>query len=179
MTDPIDDAAHTADPAADTTPDAPAAAAPMAAAPVVAAAAAAPAPAPAPAAAAAPPTAAAADRPTGITILAVLAGVGGILLAVWGIIVFVGGTVVFGGLGALLGLAFLAVAALYLAFCVAALQLKPWGWPLGVVGAAASAILAVLQLLTGDLSQVVSLAISGGILYYLNQPGIKAAFGRA
>jgi hypothetical protein len=28
-------------------------------------------------------------------------------------------------------------------------------------------------------SQVISIAIAGGILYYLMQPGIKAAFGKA
>jgi hypothetical protein len=120
-----------------------------------------------------------AARPTGITILAILAGVGGILMAFGGISLFVLGAVAFGGLGALLGLAFLAVAALYLAFCVGALQMKPWAWPLGVVGAGASAILAALQLLGGDLSQIISIAISGGILYYLMQPSIKAAFGKA
>lgn len=118
-------------------------------------------------------------RPTGITILAVLAGVGGILMAIAGIGLFVLGAVAFGGLGALLGVAFLAVAALYLAFCVGALQMKPWAWPLGVVGAAASAILSALQLLGGDVSQVISIAVAAGILYYLMQPGIKAAFGKA
>jgi hypothetical protein len=118
-------------------------------------------------------------RPTGITILAVLAGVGGVLTALAGIALFVLGAVAFGGLGALLGLAFLAVAALYIAFCVGALQMKPWAWPLGVVGAAASIILSVLQLIGGDVSQIISIAIAGAIIYYLMRPEIKAAFGRA
>jgi hypothetical protein len=120
-----------------------------------------------------------AARPTGITILAILSGVGGVLMAIAGIGLFVLGAVAFGGLGALLGLAFLAVAALYIAFCVGALQLKPWAWPLGVVGAVASAILSLLQLIGGDLSQILGIAIAGAILYYLNQPAIKALFGRA
>jgi hypothetical protein len=118
-------------------------------------------------------------RPTGITILAVLAGVGGVLTALAGIALFVLGAVAFGGLGALLGLAFLAVAALYIAFCVGALQMKPWAWPLGVVGAAASIILSVLQLIGGDVSQIISIAIGAAIIYYLMRPEIKAAFGRA
>jgi hypothetical protein len=121
----------------------------------------------------------ASTRPTGITILAVLAGIGGVVMAVGAIGLFVLGTVAFGGLGGLLGLAFAAVAALYIAFCVGALQLKPWAWPLGVVGAAASAILSALQLLGGDLTQVIGIAIAGAILYYLNQPSIKSLFGRA
>lgn len=118
-------------------------------------------------------------RPTGITILAVLAGVGGILTAIAGIGLTVLGAVAFGGMGALLGIAFLAVAALYLAFCVGALQMKPWAWPLGVVGAVASAILSALQLLGGDISQIIGIAIAGGILYYLMRPEIKSVFGRS
>jgi hypothetical protein len=118
-------------------------------------------------------------RPTGITILAVLAGVGGVLTDLAGIALFVLGAVAFGGLGALLGLAFLAVAALYIAFCVGALQMKPWAWPLGVVGAAFSIVLSVLQLIGGDVSQIISIAIAGAIIYYLMRPEIKSAFGRA
>jgi hypothetical protein len=137
------------------------------------------APAPPPAAPPASAPASTTQRPTGITILAVLAGVGGILLALAGISLFVLGAVAFGGLGALLGLAFIAVAALYIAFCVGALQLKPWAWPLGVAGSVASIILSALQLLGGDITQIISIAIAGGILYYLWQPGIKAVFGRA
>jgi hypothetical protein len=117
-------------------------------------------------------------RPTGITILAVLSGIAGVLMAIAGIGLFVLGAVAFGGLGALLGIAFLAVAALYLAFCVGALQMKPWAWPLGVVGAVASIILSALQLLGGDVSQIISIGIAAAILYYLWQPGIKAAFGQ-
>ena len=137
------------------------------------------APAPPPAAPPASAPASTTQRPTGITILAVLAGVGGILLALAGISLFVLGAVAFGGLGALLGLAFIAVAALYIAFCVGALQLKPWAWPLGVAGSVASIVLSALQLLGGDITQIISIAIAGGILYYLWQPGIKAVFGRA
>ncbi len=135
--------------------------------------------APTPTPSSAPAGASTAARPTGITILAILAGVGGVLMAIAGIGLFVLGAVAFGGLGALLGIAFIAVAALYIAFCVGALQMKPWAWPLGVVGAVASIILSVLQLLGGDIvSQIIGIAIAGAILYYLNQPGIKAAFGQ-
>jgi hypothetical protein len=48
-----------------------------------------------------------------------------------------------------------------------------------VVGAAASIILSVLQLIGGDVSQIISIAIAGAIIYYLMRPEIKSAFGRA
>lgn len=118
-------------------------------------------------------------RPTGITILAILAGIGGVLGLFSGFVITFAGAIVFGGLGAILGLAFLAYAALLIAFAYGAWTLKPWAWPLGVAGAAFGIILAVLQILGGDISgQILSIVVDGVILYYLNQPGIKALFGR-
>ena len=124
---------------------------------------------------------AAGARPTGITILAILAAIGGVFALFGGLIIFVGGTVIFGGLGAILGLAFLAYAGLIIAFAYGAWTLQPWAWPLGVAGAAFGIILAVLNIIGGSsiVSQIISIVIDGGILYYLNQPGIKAVFGRA
>lgn len=127
------------------------------------------------------PSAAAAARPTGITILAVLAAIGGVFALFGGLVIFTAGTVIFGGLGAILGLAFLAYAGLILAFAYGAWTLQPWAWPLGVAGAAFGIVLAVLNIIGGSsiVSQIISIAVDGGILYYLNQPGIKSIFGRA
>jgi hypothetical protein len=171
MTDPTP--ADPTPPPADPTPEAPAASEPAAA------------PAPAPAAAAntwAPPAAAPAGaRPTGITILAVLAGIGGVLGLFGGFIVLFGGTILFGALGGLLGVAALAYAGLLVAFAYGAWTLKPWAWPLGVAVAAFGIIMSVIYVIGGSGigNQILSVAIDVGILYYLNQPGIKALFGRA
>jgi hypothetical protein len=144
------------------------------------------APEPAPAAPPAPPPASAAAaaiaaRPTGITILAILAGIAGFFALLGGFVIFFAGAVVFGGLGAIFGLAFLAYAGLIIAFAYGAWTLKPWAWPLGVAGAAFGIILAVLQIIGGSgiATQIIGIAVDGGILYYLNQPGIKSLFGRA
>ena len=146
--------------------------------PAPAPAAPAPAPAPAPVAAAASATAA---RPTGITILAVLAGIGGVLGLFGGFVVLFAGSIVFGALGGLLGLAYLAYAALLVAFAYGAWTLKPWAWPLGVAGAGFGIVLSVLFIIGGSsiANQALSIIVDGAILYYLNQPGIKALFGRA
>jgi len=133
-----------------------------------------------------PPASAAASaagaRPTGITILAVLAAIGGVfgLLGGFGVL-FVGG-VVSSPAVVVLGLCALAYAALFIAFAYGAWTLKPWAWPLGVAVAIFGIVVAILQVLLGGssiFSQVISVAIDGAILYYLNQPGIKALFGRA
>ena len=123
-----------------------------------------------------------AARPTGITILAVLAGIGGVfgLLGGFGVL-FVGGVVASPAV-IVLGLCALAYAALLVAFAYGAWTLKPWAWPLGVAVAIFGIVVSILQVVLGGssiFSQIISIAIDGGILYYLNQPGIKSLFGRA
>lgn len=154
---------------------------------------AAPPPAPDPAPTSAPPAsttwtppasagAAAGARPTGITILAVLSGISGVLGLFGGFVVFGLGAAILGGAGAILGLAILALAALSIALAWGFWTMQPWAWPLGVVLEVASIVLAAVQFLvadTGIFSTIVSVAIAGVILYYLNQPTIKALFGRA
>lgn len=126
-------------------------------------------------------TAPASTRPTGITILSILAGISGVFGLLSGFGVMALGAAIAGGMGAILGLAILALAGLSLALAWALWTLKPWGWPLGVVLAAAGIILAVIQFFganTGIVSVAISVAIYAGILYYLNQPSIKALFGK-
>jgi len=121
-------------------------------------------------------------RPTGITILAVLAGIGGVfgLLGGFGVL-FVGGVVASPAV-MVLGLCALAYAALLIAFAYGAWTLKPWAWALGVAVAIFGIVVAILQVVLGGssiFSQIISIVIDGAILYYLNQPSIKALFGRA
>jgi len=159
---------------APTPPPAPAAPPPAAPAPAPAA----PAPSAAPASTGSAPAAGA--RPTGITILAILAGIGGVLGLFGGFVLLFAGTVVFGGLGALLGIAALAYAGLLIAFAYGAWTLQPWAWPLGVAGAIFGIVISVLYIIGGQsiASQALGIVVDGAILYYLNQPGIKSLFGR-
>ena len=59
--------------------------------------------------------------------------------------------------------------------------LQPWGWTLGIVGVVIGLIINTLYILNGSEigSQIVSIAISAVILYYLFTPAVKQAFGRA
>lgn len=113
------------------------------------------------------------ERPLGITILAVLAAVGGVfgLVGALGLFAF----------APLWGLISLALAVAYLAFAYGAWTLQPWGWTLGVALAAAGILWALFWFTQGQniVSTLISLAISGVILYYLYQPDVKAAFGRS
>jgi hypothetical protein len=128
------------------------------------------------------PTGTPTARPTGITILAVLAGLSAIGALFGGFVLFGVAASLFGLSGAILGLAYLALAGLYVALAWGFWTMAPWAWPLGVVLAAASIIYALVIALFGGggiTSAVVPVVVGAVILYYLNQPTIKSLFGRA
>jgi hypothetical protein len=111
----------------------------------------------------------------GITILAVLAAIGGVFGLI-GALALVGT-----GVGLILGLLLLALSVLYIGFAYGAWTLKPWAWTLGIVAAVGRIVLVALSVVTGGsiAGEIVGLLISVGILYYLMTPEIKKAFGRA
>jgi hypothetical protein len=132
-----------------------------------------------------------AERPTGVTILAILAAIGGVFGLLGGIVLLGagglaagGGQAALGGLAAIFGLLALVLGVLNLALAYGFWTLKPWAWPLGVgLQIASLVITAITILLSGDIvggitSSIIGIVISVIILYYLFQPHVKAAFGR-
>jgi hypothetical protein len=92
------------------------------------------------------------QRPTGVTILAVLSIIGGILLLLGGIALLgLGGAVAAGGnsgggLAVILGIVLLVIAVLELAFGIGAWMLKPWAWMLGVISQVGSLVLSLIYI---------------------------------
>jgi hypothetical protein len=129
------------------------------------------------------------QRPTGVTILAILAVIGGLLglcgsLTLFGVggLGMLAGEVSSGATAGLFGALGVVSAILYLAFGFGAWTLKPWAWLLGIIGAGVSVASNLLSLVTGNaglIGAVIGLIIPGIILWYLFRPEIKAAFGRA
>jgi hypothetical protein len=137
-----------------------------------------------------------AARPTGVTILAILALIGGVFGIIGGLGLIAGGALIggmiggaagvgFGGLAFVIGIVTLGIAIAELFFAYGAWALKPWGWSLGVIIALTSIVWAVIvAFLSGDLvngliSGGISIIVAAIILYYLNTPEVKSAFGRA
>ena len=122
-------------------------------------------------------------------ILAALAAISGILgllggvalLGLGGIAAGATGNAAFFGLGGLAGIMSIAIAVASLAFAYGAWTLQPWAWALGVVLMLVSLVWSVLLVIGGGdiVSQGISIVIAGIILYYLNTPAVKTAFGRA
>lgn len=131
------------------------------------------------------------NRPLGVTILAILAFIGGALQLATGAAAIVGGGLVGGLLGGAEGAAvggLVAISGLFLVVLgiVALLagyglwQLASWAWLLTIAWAILGLISAALTLLGGDFaSAIISAILPAVVLWYLNRPDIKQAFGRA
>jgi hypothetical protein len=136
------------------------------------------------------------QRPMGITILAILAFIGGIVGLCGGAGGILGGSLLGGlaasagagqaaGIGGMLAiysliLTILAVADLVFGF--GAWTLKPWAWTLGLVLFGINIAFQVIALLLGWTTFggiIIPVAIAAIIIYYLMTPEVKKAFGRA
>jgi hypothetical protein len=125
-------------------------------------------------------------RPTGITILAVVAALGGILNVVVSLDPLgVGGAAPAGhgvsGLTTVVGLVLVIIGVVLLVLAYGYWMLKPWAWTLGVGTWIVVLVSSVLQYMNDNtllVAMIVSAVIPLVILYYLFRPRAKAAFGR-
>jgi len=126
------------------------------------------------------------ERPTGVTILAILAAIGGVFGIFGGLTLLLSGQAIgaatgstsLGDLASIVGAVLLISGIFGIAFAWGAWGLQPWAWMLGVIIQAVNIVVGLFQLINGQAGSVVGIAIAAGITYYLFQPGIKAAFGR-
>jgi hypothetical protein len=136
------------------------------------------------------------QRPTGITILAILGIIGGVLGILGGCGVVAGGALLgaagaqagvgdaagMGGLLSVYGIVILLLAVADIVFGIGAWTLKPWAWMLGLVLQGISVVIALVSIVAGWSSfgsQIIGLAVNAVIIYYLMTPDVKKAFGRA
>ncbi len=128
----------------------------------------------------APPSA----RPTGITILAVLAAIAGVLGLLSGLAVIglsgLALAVGYGGLYQLIGFGILAISVAELVFAYGAWMLRPWAWMLGIAIEVVSIVLQLVWITQGAsfASALISVVVALAILYYLDTPAVRTAFGK-
>ncbi|MEX0629185.1 MAG: hypothetical protein WEE67_01970 [Chloroflexota bacterium] len=127
------------------------------------------------------------QRPTGVTILAILAFVGGILsilgaLALLGLGGFLAGAG-FGGLAVFFGIYALVWGALALWIGWGFWQLRPSAWRWGIILMVIGAVITIIQVPLGYsggiASAAISVAIDLAVIYYLTTPAVRAAFGQS
>ena len=79
---------------------------------------------------------------------------------------------------AAIGGVILAIAILSFVVAYGLLKGRSWAWTLTVVLSVISIALNAISLATGNVAGIVSIVISGVILYYLYRPHVKAYFGK-
>lgn len=127
-------------------------------------------------------------RPTGVTILAILDLIGGVLAIIaGGTLAAVGGSGILGtlGYGSLLGglVAVLGGAILVFGFLAVTVGYglwsgKSWAWMVAIALYAIGALFSLGSLALGSYSSIISLAIYALVIWYLMKPHVKAYFGR-
>ena len=122
------------------------------------------------------------QRPTGVTVLAVVAAIGGVLLVLASLALLGFGAIVAvygGGLAFLFGLLTLALGVAELAMAYGFWTMKAWAWTWGIALQAISVVLALINLVFGYgtfVGLIENLIVAGIVIYYLNQPGIRKVF---
>ena len=116
-------------------------------------------------------------RPTGVTIIAILNIIAGLIMFGWGFAfsafsTFLAFIPFIGPIAAAVSAVTVGIGLAYLALAWGALKGKPWAWTLELV---ISVIAVITSLLSFD---IIVLAIGAVILYYLHKPHVKAYFGK-
>lgn len=125
------------------------------------------------------------NRPLGVTIIAILALINGLLGLCLPVLVIIGGGIgalFSGGLGLIVvcgGLLLAAGPILWLIVAYGAWNLRPWAWWVGMVATGVTVIGVVINIINGVgiLQAVASAPLSVIIFIYLLLPDIRRAFG--
>ena len=125
------------------------------------------------------------NRPLGVTIIAILALINGLLgLCLPGLVIIGGGisALFSGGLGLIVvcgGLLLAAGPLLWLIVSYGAWNLRPWAWWLGMIATGVTVVGVVVNIINGVgiLQAVASAPLSIIIFIYLLLPDIRRAFG--
>jgi hypothetical protein len=121
-------------------------------------------------------------RPFGVTVIAILALLGGLFGLCWPILVFMGSSL-FGGIlgtvGTFAGIFLIIGPILQLIFAFGAFGLKRWAWYLGLIASGITVLGVIINLFSGGgfFSAIWGSTISVIIFIYLLTPKVKAAFG--
>ena len=108
-------------------------------------------------------------RPLGVTIIA-------ILLVITGIISFVSGLIL---LIILIGIVPLALGIAYLVMAYGLWKGRGWAWTISLILSGIGIVMGIVYIIQDNLGGgIASIIINGVIIYYLNRPNVKAFFGK-
>lgn len=128
------------------------------------------------------------ERPAGVTLIAVVAIVGGLVQVGYaGLPLLVGLWALGAGpVGAEVGVAAILIASVLMVgagaqivFGIGALRMAGWAWTVGVLVSGFNAVANVVAMLSNNgVGNYAGLFLSGAVLFYLTTPSVKARFGK-
>ena len=120
-------------------------------------------------------------RPFGVTLIAILAIIGGLFGLCWPTLVFAGSALlggIFGTIGALAGFFLIVGPLLQLIFAYGAFKLRSWAWYLGLIATGITVVGVIINLINGAslFSAFWGSALAIIIFIYLWTPTVRKAF---
>ena len=108
-------------------------------------------------------------RPLGVTIIAILLILGGLVWLVSGLILLI----------ILVGIVFLALGIAYLVMAYGLLKGRGWAWTISLILSGIGIVAGIYHITQNNLGgAIVSFIINVVIIYYLYRPNVKAFFGK-
>lgn len=107
-------------------------------------------------------------RPLGVSIVAILTAIGGVVFLTSGSVLLIIG----------IGIIFLAIGIAFLVVAYGLWRGKRWAWTVTLILSVIGIILAIASLAVGNMGAIVSIIIHGVVIYYLYRPNVKAFFGK-
>jgi hypothetical protein len=119
-------------------------------------------------------------RPLGVTIIAILTAIGGMVFLATGIAGVVAAPSLsdLGGVAAATGIISLLLGIAYFVMAYGLWKGKRWAWTITLILSVIGIILAIASIALGNVGAIVSIIIHGVVIYYLYRPNVKAFFGK-
>ena len=107
-------------------------------------------------------------RPLGVTIVAVLTAIGGLIFLGSGLVLLIVG----------IGVILLALGIAYLVMAYGLWNGRGWAWTITLILSVIGIVVAIASIVAGNVSAIISIIIHAVVIYYLYRPNVKAYFGK-
>jgi hypothetical protein len=107
-------------------------------------------------------------RPLGVTIIAILTIIGGLIFLASGLVLLIIG----------IGIILLALGIAYLVMAYGLWKGRGWAWTITLILSAIGIVVALISIAAGNIGALFSIVIHGVAIYYLYRPNVKAFFGK-
>jgi uncharacterized membrane protein HdeD (DUF308 family) len=108
------------------------------------------------------------QRPLGVTIVAILTAIGGLIFLGSGLALLIVG----------IGVILLALGIAYLVMAYGLWNGRGWAWTITLILSVIGIVVAIASIVAGNVSAIISIIIHAVVIYYLYRPTVKAFFGK-